>query len=98
MALRQIFDLYACVRPCRYYAGTPSPHKNPEKLDVIVYRENTEDIYLGIEWRQGSEIGDRLIKILNEELIPATPEHGKNAFLLILVLASNPSAKLVLSA
>ena len=64
VALRQIFDLYACVRPCRYYAGTPSPHKNPEKLDVIVYRENTEDIYLGIEWRQGSEIGDRLISIL----------------------------------
>ena len=77
VALRQIFDLYACVRPCRYYAGTPSPHKNPEKLDVIVYRENTEDIYLGIEWKQGSEIGNRLIKILNEELIPATPEHGK---------------------
>ncbi len=77
VALRQIFDLYACVRPCRYYAGTPSPHKNPEKLDVIVYRENTEDIYLGIEWRQGDEIGAKLIKLLNEEFIPATPEHGK---------------------
>ncbi len=77
MALRQIFDLYACVRPCRYYAGTPSPHKSPDKLDVIVYRENTEDIYLGIEWRQGSEIGERLINILNKDLIPATPEHGK---------------------
>lgn len=75
VALRQIFQLYACVRPCRYYAGTPSPHRYPEKLDVIVYRENTEDIYLGIEWPQGSEIGDRLIKILNEDLIPATPEH-----------------------
>ena len=75
VALRQMFELYACVRPCRYYAGTPSPHKNPEKLDVIVYRENTEDIYLGIEWREGSEIGQKLIKILNEELIPATPEH-----------------------
>jgi isocitrate dehydrogenase len=77
VALRQIFDLYACIRPCRYYEGTPSPHKSPEKLDVIVYRENTEDIYLGIEWRQGSEIGDRLIKLLNEDLIPSTPEHGK---------------------
>lgn len=75
VALRQIFDLYACVRPCRYYEGTPSPHRNPEKLDVIVYRENTEDIYLGIEWQEGSEIGQKLIKILNEELIPATPEH-----------------------
>jgi isocitrate dehydrogenase len=77
VALRQIHDLYACVRPCRYYPGTPSPHKFPEKLDVIVYRENTEDIYLGIEWKQGSEIGDRLIKLLNTDLIPATPEHGK---------------------
>ena len=75
VALRQIFELYACVRPCRYYKGTPSPHKSPEKLDVIVYRENTEDIYLGIEWREGTEIGQKLIKLLNEELIPATPEH-----------------------
>ena len=77
VALRQIHDLYACVRPCKYYQGTPSPHKNPEKLDVIVYRENTEDIYLGIEWRQGSEMAEKIIHLLNTELIPATPEHGK---------------------
>jgi isocitrate dehydrogenase len=77
VALRQINDLYACVRPCKYYPGTPSPHKTPEKLDVIIYRENTEDIYLGIEWRQGSDIADKLISLLNNELIPATPEHGK---------------------
>ncbi|NBR45506.1 MAG: NADP-dependent isocitrate dehydrogenase, partial [Synechococcaceae bacterium WB5_2B_268] len=50
VALRQIFDLYSCVRPCRYYSGTPSPHKRPQDLDVVVYRENTEDIYIGIEW------------------------------------------------
>ncbi len=75
VALRQIFDLYACVRPCRYYPGTPSPHKTPEKLDVIVYRENTEDIYLGIEWPKDSEIAQKLIHLLNTELIPATPEH-----------------------
>ncbi|AFZ14038.1 isocitrate dehydrogenase (NADP) [Crinalium epipsammum PCC 9333] len=77
VALRQIHDLYACVRPCKYYQGTPSPHKTPEKLDVIVYRENTEDIYLGIEWRQGSEMANKIIHLLNTELIPATPEHGK---------------------
>ncbi len=75
VALRQLFSLYACVRPCRYYPGTPSPHKYPEKLDVIIYRENTEDIYLGIEWRQGTEIANELIKYLNQDLIPATPEH-----------------------
>jgi isocitrate dehydrogenase len=93
VALRQIFDLYACVRPCRYYAGTPSPHKNPEKLNVIVYRENTEDIYLGIEWKEGSEIGLKLIKILNEELIPATPEHGKKQIPLDAGIGIKPISK-----
>ena len=93
VALRQIFDLYACVRPCKYYAGTPSPHKTPEKLDVIVYRENTEDIYLGIEWKQGSEIGDRLIKLLNEDLIPATPEHGKKQIPLDAGIGIKPISK-----
>lgn len=77
VALRQIFDLYSCIRPCRYYAGTPSPHKTPEKLDIIVYRENTEDIYVGIEWAAGHEVGQKLIKLLNDELIPATPELGQ---------------------
>lgn len=93
VALRQIFDLYACIRPCRYYAGTPSPHKSPEKLDVIIYRENTEDIYLGIEWRQGSEVGDRLIKLLNEDLIPATPEHGKKRIPLDAGIGIKPISK-----
>ncbi len=93
VALRQINDLYACVRPCKYYAGTPSPHKSPEKLDIIVYRENTEDIYLGIEWKQGSEIGDRLIKLLNEELIPATPEHGTKQIRLDSGIGIKPISK-----
>lgn len=75
VALRQIFDLYACVRPCKHYPGVPSPHRSPEKLDVIVYRENTEDIYLGIEWKQGDPTCDRLIQLLNDDLIPGTPEH-----------------------
>lgn len=93
VALRQINDLYACVRPCKYYSGTPSPHKSPEKLDVIVYRENTEDIYLGIEWKQGSEVGDRLIKLLNTELIPATPEHGKKQIRLDSGIGIKPISK-----
>jgi isocitrate dehydrogenase len=93
VALRQIFDLYACVRPCRYYPGTPSPHKNPEKLDVIVYRENTEDIYLGIEWKEGSEIGQKLIAYLNNELIPATPEHGKKQIPLDSGIGIKPISK-----
>jgi isocitrate dehydrogenase len=93
VALRQIHDLYACVRPCKYYAGTPSPHRSPEKLDVIIYRENTEDIYLGIEWKQGSEICDRLIKLLNEDLIPATPEHGKKQIRLDSGIGIKPVSK-----
>lgn len=93
VALRQIFDLYACVRPCKYYNGTPSPHRYPEKLDVIIYRENTEDIYLGIEWKQGTEIADRLIKILNEDLIPSTPEHGKKQLPLDSGIGIKPISK-----
>jgi len=76
VALRQMNDLYACVRPCRYYPGTPSPHKSPEKLDVIVYRENTEDLYLGLEWQKGTETANKLIEWLNKDLIPKSPEHG----------------------
>ncbi len=93
VALRQINDLYACVRPCRYYPGTPSPHKSPEKLDVIVYRENTEDIYLGIEWAQGTEIANKLIELLNTNLIPATPEHGKKQIPLDAGIGIKPISK-----
>jgi isocitrate dehydrogenase len=93
VALRQIFQLYACVRPCRYYAGTPSPHKSPEKLDVIVYRENTEDIYLGIEWRQGDPTGAKIIEFLNNEAIPATPEHGKKRIPLDAGIGIKPISK-----
>ncbi len=93
VALRQIFELYACVRPCRYYQGTPSPHKYPEKLDVIVYRENTEDIYLGIEWKQGDEIAKKLIHLLNTELIPATAEHGNKQIRLDSGIGIKPISK-----
>ncbi|RAQ39650.1 isocitrate dehydrogenase (NADP(+)), partial [Arthrospira sp. O9.13F] len=91
--LRQINDLYTCVRPCRYYPGTPSPHKHPEQLDVIIYRENTEDIYLGIEWREGTEIAQKLIDTLNNELIPATPEHGKKQIRLDSGIGIKPISK-----
>ncbi|KGG14635.1 MULTISPECIES: NADP-dependent isocitrate dehydrogenase [unclassified Prochlorococcus] len=73
VALRQIFDLYSCVRPCTYYKGTPSPHKYPENLDVIVYRENTEDIYIGIEWEANDQIGKNLIDHINNKVIPSSP-------------------------
>ncbi|AFZ44306.1 isocitrate dehydrogenase (NADP) [Halothece sp. PCC 7418] len=93
VALRQINDLYACVRPCRYYPGTPSPHRYPERLDVIVYRENTEDIYLGVEWKEGTETAQKLIEILNKDLIPNTPEHGKKQIRLDSGIGVKPISK-----
>jgi len=74
VALRQIFDLYSCVRPCKYYAGTPSPHKSPHDLDIVVYRENTEDIYMGIEWEAEDANCINLINYLNNKVIPNSPK------------------------
>jgi isocitrate dehydrogenase len=81
------------VRPCRYYPGTPSPHRYPERLDVIVYRENTEDIYLGVEWKEGTETAQKLIDILNKDLIPNTPEHGKKQIRLDSGIGVKPISK-----
>src|SRR5688572_31174454 len=68
VALRQLLDLYACVRPVRYFAGVPSPVKRPEAVDMVIYRENTEDVYAGIEWKEGSPEALKLIRFLREEL------------------------------
>jgi len=68
VGLRQILDLYACVRPVRWYEGVPSPVKEPGKLDVIIFRENTEDVYAGIEFAQGSPEAKKLIGFLDKEL------------------------------
>jgi isocitrate dehydrogenase len=66
--LRQVLDLYACVRPVRWYPGVPSPVKEPGKLDVVIFRENTEDVYAGIEFEQGSADAKKLIGFLDSEL------------------------------
>jgi len=68
VALRQELDLYACVRPVRYYPGVPSPVRHPEKVDVIIFRENTEDVYAGIEYKSGTPENAKLAKFLREEL------------------------------
>ena len=68
VAIRQKMDLYACVRPVRYFKGTPSPVKHPEKTDMVIFRENTEDIYAGIEYQTGTPENDKLKKFLIEEL------------------------------
>jgi isocitrate dehydrogenase len=69
VALRQILDLYSCVRPVRYYKGTPSPVKHPERMDVMIYRENTEDVYAGIEWEQGTPEALKLIEFVNKDML-----------------------------
>jgi len=68
VTLRQLLDLYVCMRPVRYYPGVPSPMRNPERLDVVIFRENTEDVYAGIEWRQGTEEALKVIGFLNREM------------------------------
>jgi isocitrate dehydrogenase len=66
--LRQRLDLYACIRPVKYISGTPSPLKHPERVDMVVFRENTEDVYAGIEWQEGSKEAMRLREFLEKEM------------------------------
>ncbi|HSC26019.1 MAG TPA: isocitrate dehydrogenase (NADP(+)) [Vicinamibacterales bacterium] len=68
VTLRQVLDLYACVRPIRYFAGTPAPVVHPERMNVVIFRENTEDVYAGIEWAAGTPQALKLIEFLDREL------------------------------
>jgi isocitrate dehydrogenase len=74
VALRQILDLYACVRPVRYFPGVPSPVKHPERMNIVVYRENTEDVYIGIEWKSGTPEVKKLIEFLNKDMLGGGPK------------------------
>jgi isocitrate dehydrogenase len=68
VAIRQLLDLYICLRPVRYYTGTPSPVKSPEKTDMVIFRENAEDIYAGIEWKADTPEAQKVIRFLQEEM------------------------------
>lgn len=68
VALRQALDLYVCLRPVRYFKGVPSPLREPEKTDMVIFRENSEDIYAGIEWAADSEQAKKVIRFLQEEM------------------------------
>jgi len=68
VALRQLLDLYVCLRPVRYFTGVPSPVKAPEKTDMVIFRENTEDIYAGVEWEAGSDEVKKVIAFLQQEM------------------------------
>ena len=72
VALRQILDLYACVRPVKYYQGIPSPVKHPERMNIVIFRENTEDVYAGIEWKEGTPEAKKLIDFINNEMLAGT--------------------------
>jgi len=69
VALRQILDLYSCIRPVKYYNGVPSPVKHPERMNIVIFRENTEDVYAGIEWEQGTPECAKLIEFLNKDML-----------------------------
>ncbi len=68
VALRQDLNLYACIRPIRYFEGVPAPVRHPEKMNMVLFRENTEDVYAGIEWKQGTEEAKKVIDFLNNEM------------------------------
>src|SRR6476661_7044770 len=68
VTLRQVLDLYACIRPVRYFTGTPAPVTHPELMNVVIFRENTEDVYAGIEWARGTPQAERVIEFLEKEM------------------------------
>ena len=76
VSLRQLLDLYACVRPVKWIRGVPSPVKSPEKLDIVIFRENTEDVYAGIEWIGGSEEADRVREFINSNFNKSIRENS----------------------
>jgi isocitrate dehydrogenase len=77
VALRQLLGLYACVRPVRYIPGVPSPVKHPERVDMVIFRENMEDVYAGIEWKQGSDDARRMIALLKDQFnVAVAPDSG----------------------
>jgi isocitrate dehydrogenase len=76
VSLRQILNLYACVRPVRYFSGVPAPVKHPEKLDIVIFRENTEDVYAGIEFQEGSDRARKLLDFLSDFGYEINPDSG----------------------
>jgi len=98
VAIRQKLDLYACVRPVKYYQGTPSPVKHPEKTDMVIYRENTEDIYAGIEYQTGTSENDQLKDFLINQLRATNIRFPKTSSLGIKPISIEGTKRLVRSA
>ena len=98
VALRQQLDLYACVRPVRYFKGVPSPVKAPDQVDMIVYRENTEDIYAGIEYRAGTAEAGKMVSFLREEMGVRTIRFPETSSIGIKPISSEGSKRLIRAA
>jgi len=98
VALRQQLDLYACVRPVRYFTGVPSPVKAPEQVDMVIFRENTEDIYAGIEFKAGTPDAVRLIQFVQDELGARTIRFPGTSGIGIKPISQEGSARLIRAA
>jgi len=95
VALRQILDLYVCLRPVRYYKGVPSPVKDPTTTDMVIFRENSEDIYAGIEWLTGTEEGEKIKKYLIEQMGVSTIRFPETASIGIKAISREGTDRLV---
>ncbi len=95
VALRQILDLYVCLRPVRYYKGVPSPVKRPETTDMVIFRENSEDIYAGIEWMTGTPEGEKIKKFLLDEMGVSTMRFPESTSIGIKPISKEGTYRLV---
>jgi len=95
VALRQILDLYVCLRPVRYYKGVPSPVKRPETTDMVIFRENSEDIYAGIEWMTGTPEGEKIKKFLLDEMGVSTMRFPESSSIGIKPISKEGTYRLV---
>jgi isocitrate dehydrogenase len=98
VALRQILDLYVCLRPVRYYKGVPSPVKDPSTTDMVIFRENSEDIYAGIEWMTGTEEGEKVKKFLLDQMGVSTIRFPETASIGIKPISREGTSRLVRAA
>jgi len=95
VALRQELDLYVCQRPVRWFTGVPSPVKEPEKTDMVIFRENSEDIYAGIEWRAGTEEADKVIAFFRDEMCVSKIRFPENCGIGVKPVSSEGTKRLV---
>ncbi len=98
VALRQKLDLFACVRPVRYFEGVPSPIKEPEKVDMTIFRENSEDIYAGIEYKKGTPENEKIVKFLREEMGAASIRFPETSGIGIKPISEEGTKRLVRAA